>query len=173
MSFAYQLLYLLDATGFYSLGLHALGIHVLSSHRARAGRWTLLLEFQKIRSNERAETSWPPMVEDVMLFFVVVVSNASNAQFSSPSQSTLPVILYSCRFLRPPIAEQCFLFKKMMEWWYQSAEEGMSAPTVYPPPPPPPAPKVRKELFSLGFHDGFCTGFVKEESAVHATVGRT
>lgn len=28
LSFAYQLLYLLDATGFYSLGLHALGIHV-------------------------------------------------------------------------------------------------------------------------------------------------
>jgi len=42
----------------------------------------------------------------------------------------------------------------MMEWWYQSAEERMSAPTVYPPPPPPPAPKVRKELFSLGFHSG-------------------
>ena len=35
----------------------------------------------------------------------------------------------------------------MMEWWYQSAEERMSAPTVYPPPPPPPAPKVRKEFF--------------------------
>ena len=29
-----------------------------------------------------------------------------------------------------------------MEWWYQSAEERMSAPTVYPPPPPPPTPKV-------------------------------
>uniref|UniRef100_A0A6N2MTG1 Uncharacterized protein n=1 Tax=Salix viminalis TaxID=40686 RepID=A0A6N2MTG1_SALVM len=29
----------------------------------------------------------------------------------------------------------------MMEWWYQSAEERVSAPTVYPPPPPPPAPK--------------------------------
>jgi len=43
---------------------------------------------------------------------------------------------------------------QMMEWWYQSAEERMSAPTVYPPPPPPPAPKVRKELFSLGFHSG-------------------
>ncbi|KAF2287583.1 hypothetical protein GH714_001399 [Hevea brasiliensis] len=28
LSFTYQLLYLLDATGFYSLGLHALGIHV-------------------------------------------------------------------------------------------------------------------------------------------------
>lgn len=29
-----------------------------------------------------------------------------------------------------------------MEWWYQSAEERMSAPTVYPPPPPPPPPQV-------------------------------
>lgn len=28
LSFAYQLLYLLDATGFYCAGLHALGIHV-------------------------------------------------------------------------------------------------------------------------------------------------
>ncbi|KAH0469965.1 hypothetical protein IEQ34_001523 [Dendrobium chrysotoxum] len=28
LSFAYQLLYLLDATGFFTLGLHALGIHV-------------------------------------------------------------------------------------------------------------------------------------------------
>ena len=28
LAFAYQLLYLLDATGFYSLGLHVLGIHV-------------------------------------------------------------------------------------------------------------------------------------------------
>lgn len=28
LSFAYQLLYLLDATGYYSLALHVLGIHV-------------------------------------------------------------------------------------------------------------------------------------------------
>lgn len=28
LTFSYQLLYLLDATGFYSVGLHALGIHV-------------------------------------------------------------------------------------------------------------------------------------------------
>lgn len=34
----------------------------------------------------------------------------------------------------------------MMEWWYQSAEERMSAPTVYPPPPPPPPPKVKKQF---------------------------
>ena len=37
-----------------------------------------------------------------------------------------------------------------MEWWYQSAEERMSAPTVYPPPPPPPPPKVKK-IFSLSW----------------------
>lgn len=43
---------------------------------------------------------------------------------------------------------------QMMEWWYQSAEERMSAPTVYPPPPPPPAPKVRMKLFNLVFHNG-------------------
>jgi hypothetical protein len=36
----------------------------------------------------------------------------------------------------------------MMEWWYQSAEERMSAPTVYPPPPPPPAPKVYSLLYT-------------------------
>ncbi|KAL0340681.1 UNVERIFIED_CONTAM: Peroxisome biogenesis protein 12 [Sesamum radiatum] len=29
-----------------------------------------------------------------------------------------------------------------MEWWYQSAEERMSAPTVYPPPPPPPLQRL-------------------------------
>lgn len=37
-----------------------------------------------------------------------------------------------------------------MEWWYQSAEERMSAPTVYPPPPPPPPPKVILSPFVSG-----------------------
>uniref|UniRef100_A0A0A9IUI8 Uncharacterized protein n=1 Tax=Arundo donax TaxID=35708 RepID=A0A0A9IUI8_ARUDO len=37
----------------------------------------------------------------------------------------------------------------MMEWWYQSAEERMSAPTVYPLPPPPPTPKVAKDGIPL------------------------
>lgn len=30
----------------------------------------------------------------------------------------------------------------MVEWWYQSAEERVTAPAVYPPPPPPPPPLV-------------------------------
>ena len=32
---------------------------------------------------------------------------------------------------------------QMLEWWYQSGEQKISAPSVYPPPPPPPPPKVR------------------------------
>jgi hypothetical protein len=33
-------------------------------------------------------------------------------------------------------------FVQMVEWWYQSAEERVTAPSVYPPPPPPPPPVV-------------------------------
>lgn len=43
-----------------------------------------------------------------------------------------------------------------MEWWYQSAEERMSAPTVYPPPPPPPPPKVAKEGIPLPADKTIC-----------------
>jgi hypothetical protein len=45
MSFAYQLLYLLDATGFYSFGLHALGIHV-----CRATGQELVLDLARIEN---------------------------------------------------------------------------------------------------------------------------
>ncbi|CDP06503.1 unnamed protein product [Coffea canephora] len=44
---------------------------------------------------------------------------------------------------------QTGLIATMMEGWYQSAEERMSAPTVYPPPPPSPPPKVAKEGIPL------------------------
>mgnify|MGYP002775332824 CR=1 FL=1 len=37
----------------------------------------------------------------------------------------------------------------MIEWWYQSAEERVTAPTVYPAPPPPPAPKVKLRWLHL------------------------
>lgn len=47
-----------------------------------------------------------------------------------------------------------YVIEQMMEWWYQSAEERMSAPTVYPPPPPPPSPKVRVAL-KIKFHFPF------------------
>ncbi|KAL6323898.1 hypothetical protein AAG906_005895 [Vitis piasezkii] len=126
LSFAYQLLYLLDATGFYSLGLHALGIHV-----CRATGQELMdtsSRISKIRSRERDRLRGPPWLK------------------------ALQGALLSCTYTMLDYAQTGLIaavfFFKMMEWWYQSAEERMSAPTVYPPPPPPPPPKVAKE----GFH---------------------
>lgn len=127
LSFAYQLLYLLDATGFYSLGLHALGIHV-----CRATGQELMdtsSRISKIRSCERDRLRGPPWLK------------------------ALQGALLSCTYTMLDYAQTGLIaavfFFKMMEWWYQSAEERMSAPTVYPPPPPPPPPKVAKEGIPL------------------------
>ncbi|KAL1542254.1 ubiquitin-protein ligase peroxin 12 [Salvia divinorum] len=127
LSFAYQLLYLLDATGFYSLGLHALGIHV-----CRATGQELMdtsSRISKIRSRERERLR------------------------GSPWLKALQGGLLSCAYAVLDYAQTGLIaavfFFKMMEWWYQSAEERMSAPTVYPPPPPPPPPKVAKEGIPL------------------------
>lgn len=126
-SFAYQLLYLLDATGFYSLGLHALGIHV-----CRATGQELMdtsSRISKIRSRERERLRGPPWLKAV--------------------QGALLTSMYAVLdYAQTGLIAAVFFFK-MMEWWYQSAEERMSAPTVYPPPPPPPAPKVAKEGIPL------------------------
>ncbi|KAA8534686.1 hypothetical protein F0562_032203 [Nyssa sinensis] len=127
LSFAYQLLYLLDATGFYSLGLHVLGIHV-----CRATGQELMdtsSRISKIRSRERERLRGPPWLK------------------------VLQGALLSCTYTVLDYAQTGLIaavfFFKMMEWWYQSAEERMSAPTVYPPPPPPPPPKVAKEGIPL------------------------
>ncbi|PON55499.1 Peroxisome assembly protein [Parasponia andersonii] len=127
LSFSYQLLYLLDATGFYSLGLHALGIHV-----CRATGQELMdtsSRISKIRSRERERLRGPPWLK------------------------TLQGVLLNCTYTMLDYAQTGLIaavfFFKMMEWWYQSAEERMSAPTVYPPPPPPPPPQVAKEGIPL------------------------
>ncbi|KAL7109066.1 hypothetical protein ACP275_06G152200 [Erythranthe tilingii] len=127
LSFSYQLLYLLDATGFYSLGLHALGIHV-----CRATGQELMdtsSRISKIRSRERERLR------------------------GSPWLKALQGGLLTCGYAVLDYAQTGLIaavfFFKMMEWWYQSAEERMSAPTVYPPPPPPPPPKVAKEGIPL------------------------
>lgn len=127
LSFAYQLLYLLDATGFYSLDLHALGIHV-----CRATGQELMdtsSRISKIRSRERERLRGPPWLKTVQ------------GALLSCSYAVLD-------YAQTGLIASVFIFK-MMEWWYQSAEERMSAPTVYPPPPPPPAPKVAREGISL------------------------
>ncbi|KAK7285889.1 hypothetical protein RJT34_20674 [Clitoria ternatea] len=127
LQFAYQLLYLLDATGYYSLALHALGIHV-----CRATGQELMdtsSRISKMRSRERERLRGPQWLK------------------------TLQGALLSCSYTVLDYAQTGLIaavfFFKMMEWWYQSAEERMSAPTVYPPPPPPPPPKVAKEGIPL------------------------
>ncbi|KAI4364541.1 hypothetical protein MLD38_020617 [Melastoma candidum] len=127
LSFSYQLLYLLDATGFYSLGLHALGIQV-----CRATGQELMdtsSRISKIRSRERERLRGPAWLKAVQ---------------GALLSCTYTVLDYAQTGLIAAV-----FFFKMMEWWYQSAEERMSAPTVYPPPPPPPPPKVAKEGIPL------------------------
>ncbi|KAI8007649.1 Peroxisome biogenesis protein 12 [Camellia lanceoleosa] len=71
LSFAYQLLYLLDATGFYSLGLHALGIHVCRAtgqelYKALLGCTYTVLDYmmewwyQSAEERMSAPTVYPP-----------------------------------------------------------------------------------------------------------------
>ncbi|OAY44319.1 peroxisome biogenesis protein 12 isoform X2 [Manihot esculenta] len=127
LSFTYQLLYLLDATGFYSLGLHALGIHV-----CRATGQELMdtsSRISKIRNRERERLRGPPWLKALQ---------------GALLRCTYTVLDYAQTGLIAAV-----FFFKMMEWWYQSAEERISAPTVYPPPPPPPPPKVAKEGIPL------------------------
>ncbi|XP_057439538.1 peroxisome biogenesis protein 12 isoform X2 [Lotus japonicus] len=123
MHFTYKMLYLLDATGFYSLALHVLRVQV-----CRATGQELMdtsSRISKMRSRERERLRGPQWLK------------------------TLQGALLSCSYTVLDYAQTGLIaavfFFKMMEWWYQSAEERMSAPTVYPPPPPPPPPKVAKE----------------------------
>ncbi|XP_077252780.1 peroxin-12 isoform X2 [Tasmannia lanceolata] len=127
LSFGYQLLYLLDATGFYTPGLHVLGVHV-----CRATGQELMdssSRISRIRSRENERLRGPPWLK------------------------ALQRVLLSCVYTTLDYAQTGLIaavfFFKMMEWWYQSAEERMSAPTVYPPPPPPPPPKVAEEGIPL------------------------
>ncbi|KAG0484457.1 hypothetical protein HPP92_008536 [Vanilla planifolia] len=127
LSFAYQLLYLLDATGFYTPGLHALGIHV-----CRATGQELMdssSRISKIRSRELERLRGPPWLKAMQRAMVSCVYTALD-------------------YAQTGLIAAVFFFK-MMEWWYQSAEERMSAPTVYPTPPPPPAPKVAEDGIAL------------------------
>ncbi|KAG2272857.1 hypothetical protein Bca52824_067412 [Brassica carinata] len=127
LSFTYQLLYLLDATGFYSLGLQALGVQV-----CRATGQELMdtsSRISKIRNHERERLRGPPWLKTVQRALL------------SCSYAVLD-------YAQTGLIAAVFIFK-MMEWWYQSAEERLTAPTVYPPPPPLPSPKVAKEGIPL------------------------
>ncbi|XP_078429283.1 peroxin-12 [Wolffia australiana] len=134
MSFAYQLLYLLDATGFYNVGLHILGVQV-----CRASGQELMessSRILKIRSRERERLRGPPW-------------------FKTVQKLLLGCIYTTLDYAQTGLIAAVFFFK-MMEWWYQSAEERMSAPTVFPPPPAPPPPKIAQGGIPLPSDRALC-----------------
>ncbi|KAF3544020.1 hypothetical protein DY000_02003591 [Brassica cretica] len=90
----------------------------------------------KIRNHERERLRGPPWLKTV--------------------QGALLTCSYAVLdYAQTGLIAAVFIFK-MMEWWYQSAEERLTAPTVYPPPPPPPAPKVAKEGIPLPPDSSLC-----------------
>ncbi|KAL5541807.1 hypothetical protein UlMin_009517 [Ulmus minor] len=131
LSFAYQLLYLLDASGFYSLGLHALGIHV-----CRATGQELMdtsSRISKIRNRERERLCGPPWLKAIQ--GVLLKCTYTMLDYAQPG---LIVAVFFFKLLRTRVVTQ-------------SAEERMSALAVYPPPLLPPPPQVAKEGIPLYF----------------------
>lgn len=127
LSFTYQLLYLLDATGFYSPALHAMRVHVCRA----TGQELMDASSRNARSR----------------------FNGSERVHGTPWLQTFQGLLLHSLYTTLDYAQNGLIaavfFFKMMEWWYQSAEERLSSPTVYPPPPPPPQPKVAENGIPL------------------------
>eukprot|EP00850_Spirogloea_muscicola_P002073 SM000008S22162 [mRNA] locus=s8:169171:172336:+ [translate_table: standard] len=119
VSFAYQLLYLLDATGFYSFSLHCLQL------KLRRASGQELMDATKIvnerRKRELYHLRGPPVLQRVQ-------------------RGLLGAVYTTLDYAQTSLIAAVFLFK-MVEWWYQSAEQRLATPAVYPPPPPPPPPK--------------------------------
>ncbi|EFJ38878.1 hypothetical protein SELMODRAFT_437729 [Selaginella moellendorffii] len=120
LSFAYQLLYLLEATRFYSPALYLTGVYV----RRASGQELLdgTKHIQERRNHDYERIRGP-------------------ASLKAVQRGLLKSLYTFLDYAQTGLIAGVFLFK-MMEWWYQSAEERVMAPTIYPPPPPPPPPKV-------------------------------
>ncbi|CAI5989005.1 unnamed protein product [Closterium sp. NIES-64] len=149
----YQLLYVMDATPHYSPILHLLSLslrratpqelvrrHALSQREAEASS---SISTRRQREFERLPGS--PAIRAVQaallkaLYFTMDYAQTSviAAVFAfkvRPSKS--------CPFKPHHSSIAAVFVFKMAEWWYQTGEQKLSAPTVYPPPPPPPPPKV-------------------------------
>jgi peroxin-12 len=150
-SFAYQLLYLLDATRFYTPALHYMGLQV------RRATGQELMDSAKVvearRNHEFGRIRGPSYVQ-------------------SFQRGLLRFAYTALDYAQTGLIASVFLFK-MVEWWYQSAEERVSAPSVYPPPPPPPPPVVAKDGIQLPADGKMCPLCTRSRTnpAVVATSG--
>lgn len=69
LSFAYQILYLLDATGFYSLGLHALGIQVCRATGQELVHFLVIIQmiFEMLNLNDHQHMLFAMKADNVIL----------------------------------------------------------------------------------------------------------
>ncbi|KAF3324371.1 Peroxisome biogenesis protein 12 [Carex littledalei] len=107
-TFAYQLLYLLDATAFYSQGLHALGIQMDSSSK-----------ISRIRSRELEGLRGPTWLKAMQ-------------------RVLLKCVYTSLDYAQTGLIAAVFFFKMMEWWYQSAEERMSAPTVYPPPPPPPP-----------------------------------
>ncbi|CAI6005563.1 unnamed protein product [Closterium sp. NIES-64] len=139
----YQLLYVMDATPHYSPILHLLSLSLRRATPQELAEASSSISTRRQREFERLPGS--PAIRAVQaallkaLYFTMDYAQTSviAAVFAfkvRPSKS--------CPFKPHHSSIAAVFVFKMAEWWYQTGEQKLSAPTVYPPPPPPPPPKA-------------------------------
>ncbi|CAI5936022.1 unnamed protein product, partial [Closterium sp. NIES-65] len=116
----YQLLYVMDATPHYSPILHLLSLSLRRATPQELAEASSSISTHRQREFERLPGS--PAIRAVQA-------------------ALLKALYFTMDYAQTSVIAAVFAFK-MAEWWYQTGEQKLSAPTVYPPPPPPPPPKV-------------------------------
>ncbi|CAI7730224.1 unnamed protein product [Closterium sp. NIES-53] len=116
----YQLLYVMDATPHYSPMLHLLSLSLRRATPQELAEASSSISTRRQREFERLPGS--PAIRAVQA-------------------ALLKALYFTMDYAQTSVIAAVFAFK-MAEWWYQTGEQKLSAPTVYPPPPPPPPPKA-------------------------------
>ncbi|EFN57496.1 hypothetical protein CHLNCDRAFT_48657 [Chlorella variabilis] len=119
--FAYQLLYLLGRTPYYSPGLHLLGLEVVRLTGQEA------MQQDQERRRRRAERlSRLARPGGGPWLWRLLRQGWARAGHLAADHTRSTLILAVFAF-------------KLLEWWYTSAEQRLGDPKALPPPPPPPA----------------------------------
>lgn len=121
ITFAYQLLYLLGTSPYYSPGLHMLGLSIVRISGSEVAEAEKLSAQKRAQGMDRIRRQGGPVVWQWF-------KRALRGSGEILSQHTRTALIVSV-----------FLFK-LLEWWYTSAEHRFGQGKPLPPPPPPPEP---------------------------------
>ncbi|KAK9801364.1 hypothetical protein WJX73_000250 [Symbiochloris irregularis] len=121
LRFAYQLLYLLENTAYFSPLLHLLGQRVVRVTSQELGEAQRRTSDRRKRQLHRAGMQYWPLAILQRLWL--------RASYGLADHTRNALIL------------SVFAFK-LLEWWYMSGEERLAANQKQTPPPPPPAPPM-------------------------------